>query len=531
MLLNPMLLIKNKTIQALFVLYLISNLLLLLNINGIYWDDWVIYNQSFDELKSMTNQLTGNSHLFEPIFWGLNHIGNGVFSYRLVTFTVYFISGLFLYFILLDIKAVSQKSAFYITLLFLILPVNSAKIGLCVVHYGIFMCLFFISFWLLMKYINNQGGLAFRLLVLGLFYLSFFVSSLIVFYAIVLLYIVYKNYTYLAGETLPNGRGSIKAAVRMLFVNYFDFLCLPILFFYIKTHYFVPYGLYVNYNAISWDYFKNNIIENIYLSFKPAFYKPLSLAFIVCLQFLFLSLPITAFLFWYLRRKPVDNETRLKTILFMMGLGLFFFVLAIFPYAAVGKLPSLKYFDSRHMLLVPLGLAFCLYFSILLIERKNRALAHVVLITLLASCLLKNMHDQAQYLKDWFYQVALEEHYKDNKRIKDNATFFFRTNVAFANSRSIQFYEHNGRLRKVLGNSQRFMGDNLNEINTYADLKPYKRYNFSTWTMSTPLVVSMIKDSNHDMTEQPFLKLLYSMLTDEIVFRREAKKLIRVDVA
>ena len=522
MLVYPMSFIKDKNIQALFVIYLLSNLLLLLNINGIYWDDWVIFDQSFDEIKTMSNQLTGNTHLFEYIFWSLSHIGNGVLSYRVTTFVVYFLSGLFLFYILLSIKSISKQSAFYITLLFLILPVNSARIGLCVTHYGLFLCLFFLAFWLLTQYMNKQGGIFFRILILGLFYLSFFVSSLIVFYAVVLLYTLYII-------QINSTSKSYASSLKILFVRYPDFICLPILFFYIKTNYFVPYGLYENYNAISWDYFKQHIIENIQLSFKHAFYKPLSQAFIVVQRFWLLSLAAMGFLFLYLQKNrstPSNNDGRLTFITLMMCLGLLFFVLAIFPYAAIGKVPSLFYFSSRHMLLVPLGLSLCLYSGILLIERKNRVLGQFVLIALLASCVIKNVHDQALYLKDWFYQVALEEHYKENTAIREHSTFFFRTNIPFANSRSMQFYEHNGRLRKVFGNDQRFMGDNLREINTYADHKPYKRYNFSTWTLSSPVIVNVQAEPSHSITNNSFLKLLVCMLTDEAIFRYEAKQLI-----
>ncbi len=516
---TKMSLTRNKNIQALFVLYLLSNTLLLLNINGIYWDDWVIYNQPFSEIKSMYNQTTGNAHLFEYLFLALSRIGNGIASFRLTTFIVYFLSGLFLYFILLDIKSISRNTAFYIALLFLILPVNSARIVLCVVHYGVFLCVFFLAFWLLTRYINKQGGILFRILILALFYLSFFVNSLLVFYAIVLLYILYKHHE--PGQ-------SIIHCIKTLFLHYSDFIGLPVLFFYIKTHYFVPYGLYENYNAVSWDYFKHHIGVNLLLSFKTAFYKPLSQAFIVFFRFWYLSLMIVVFLFWYLAgdRQQIKPEPAVKLLI----LGVLFFILAIFPYAAIGKVPSLLYFDSRHMLLVPLGSAFCLYSSLLFIGRKNQALAHVLLITLLASCMLKNMHDQAQYLKDWFYQVALAEHYKENKTIQNNTTFLFRTNIGFANQRTLKFYEHNGLLRKTFGDDTRFMGDNRGALNTYAAYKQYPRYNFSSWAMSTPVIITAKKNVNHDMTIKPFLRLLAYMLTDEVAFRQEAKTLITMDL-
>ena len=504
--------INGKALQTLFVLYLLSNLLLLLNINGLYWDDWVLYHQSFDEMKDMMNQLTGNAHVFEYLHHALSQIGNGVFPYRLLTTIVYFLSGLFLYYILSDIKSLSRKSGFYITLLFIVLPVNSARVALCDVQYGLFLCVFFMAFWLLTRYVNQiDRSIFFRAAILGLFFLSFFVSSLLVFYAIVILYLFYE---------------SNRQATKVL-VHYADFICLPVLFYCIKSIYYVPYGLYSHYNAISTDYLV--VMLNLAQAVKMAFYKPLVQAFAVSQQFLFLLCVTMAFLFLYLREEPVESQQKKPIIL--MALGILFFMLAVFPYVAVGKIPALDHFDSRHMLLIPLGLSFFLYSIILFMERLNRAFAHIALITLLSACILKNMHDQTQYLKDWFYQVALEEHYKDNPIINDNTTFLFKSNIAFANHRSMQFYEHNGRLKKVFGDDTRFMGDNVSELQTYASYKNYPRYNFSTWTPSTPVTVIIQKSENHDLTQKPFLNLLISMLHNDTKFRREVKKLITMDVA
>lgn len=238
------------------------------------------------------------------------------------------------------------------------------------------------------------------------------------------------------------------------------------------------------------------------------------------------------FLHWYLKtchpRDGADpSPTRAQQTLI---LGFALFALAIFPYAAVGKLPVLTNFDSRHMLLIPLGMSLILYSSILLIRQRNATLAHFLLITLIASCTLKNMYDQTQYLKDWFYQVALEEHYKTNNTIKNNTTFIFKSNLPFANKRSIQFYEHNGLLRQVFGDTKRFMGDNLRQLQTYANYKQYERYNFSHWIMTPPILVTAHKDQNHDINQKLFFTLLFCMLQNDVIFRDEVKQLITMEV-
>lgn len=511
--------VHSKNIQTLFVLYLLSNILLLCNINGIYWDDWVLYNQPFSELQDMMNQLTGNAHVFEYIHRTFSSIGNEVFSFRLATVLLYFLSGLFLYFILLNIKPIPRQSVFYITLLFLILPVNSARIALCDFQYGLFLCLFFMAFWVLTQAIKRPRNLILRATVLVLFYFSFYVSSLLVFYAIVLLYLLYQTHQR------PNQ--SRLASTLHLFSKYPDFVVLPLLFYGIKSHYFIPYGLYDHYNALSTNPFL--IPLELLRSVRYAFFEPLGQAVFISLRFWYLLTVLTLLIAVYLRdRTPFLTDIPIKTL---MAAGILFFIIAVFPYIVVGKMPVLSSFGSRHMLLIPLGIALILYTTILAIEQKRKNLGHALLLILIASCILKNMHDQTQYLKDWMYQVALEEHFKTNPEIKQNRTFILNSHITLANHREMDFYENNGRLRKVFGDDQRFMVGSLDLIQTYANFKQYKRYNFSTWTPSQPLTVTVQTAVHHDLTFKPFLNMLALMLTNETEFRQKAKTLIKMDVA
>ena len=533
--------IKDKHIFTLFILYMLSNLLMLLNTNGLYWDDWVLYSQPFKVIETMFNQVTGKAHLYEYIHQALSHIGNGIYPYRLATVALYYLSGLFLYWVLLSIRFISKQLAFYITLFFLILPVNAARVALIDMPYGVFLCVFFLAFWLLSNYLKNRSNVFLRLTILALFYLSFTINSLVVFYAVVLLYLLYQN----QDECSP--KASIPRQIWQMAIQYGDFVAAPLLFFFIKRTYFEPYGLYENYNALSWDYFIHHIVLNFILSVKTAFYDPLAQSIFISLRFPLVFAVISAFVFFLLFRKGIvldswglkksggDVVLPPREILFeapvipLMRFGLLFFVLAVFPYIAVGKIPSLLRLDSRHQLLVPLGLSLCLCSVVLVIERINNRVGHAVLVLLIASCIVKNTYDQATYLRDWFYQIALEEHYKENPLIKSNHTFIVQSDLPLAEHRSMQFYEHNGRLRKVFGSDDRFMGDNLNEIKTYANYNAYPQYNFSHWNMSRPILVQIQQTSN--VSSSLFLNLLFDMLHNGIVFRHDAKKLLRLNLS
>lgn len=517
----------DSNIVKLFIIYLLSYFLLLLNTNALYWDDWVLYHQSFVELQSMFRQLTGNIPFLEYFYYYMGLLGNGVLSFRIAVFICYFLSGLFLYLILLDIKYFSKKSAFYISLIFLILPVNSAKVALSVAPYGFFNCMFFFAFWLLTLYHNHFHNLFLRVSILICFFISFYVSSHLVFYAIPLMYLLYKI-------TISNNNKNVFFNIKSLCYKYPDFLCIPILFWFIKNRYFAPYGLYKNYNHVNLGYVKTNFISNLYITIKSAFFEPLVQSFKVSGRFFLLFVLMYLVIALILRdreKTPKDTHQVQTKKLFVMGflggVGLF---LAIFPYNVVGKIPGLYNFESRHMLLIPLGMALIIYALILFLEKENNRISGLVLVAVVSSFTLKNNYDQFEYIKDWFYQVSIEEQYKSSEVIKDNTTFVFKSDIPFATKRSMQFYESSGRLRKVFGDDKRFMADNYHEILLYKDYKQYKRYNYSSWELFPPLRVVVNAQNDQEISFKRFLELVSYMLKDDNQFRIEAKKLTTMRV-
>jgi len=109
--------LKNKKEYfILFILYSIANIFLLLNTNGIYWDDWTLINNSYKTIASQFCQASyGVGIITTNIHNTLLHIGNGIFIYRLLTFIFYFISTILLFQILKSIKELSKRDTFFIT--------------------------------------------------------------------------------------------------------------------------------------------------------------------------------------------------------------------------------------------------------------------------------------------------------------------------------------------------------------------------------------------------------------------------------
>ena len=75
-----------KNIIILLILYLIANIFILLNYNGLYWDDWVLHNHSFKTIHTMFSEMYDKAAYPTSIMhYFLVNLGNGVIGYRLLT--------------------------------------------------------------------------------------------------------------------------------------------------------------------------------------------------------------------------------------------------------------------------------------------------------------------------------------------------------------------------------------------------------------------------------------------------------------
>ena len=499
--------------SIMLVVYFVSNMFLLLNVNGVYWDDYRLFPEPrtvvVNEFTQYGMPVFGYLHFF------FVSIGNGVIAYRAATFFLYFIAGLSLYFTLLNIKALSKQDAFFVTILFLILPLNSARIALIDFSYCICYASFFVAFWLLTIYLKRAPNIFFRGSILLLFMFSFLTNSLLVFYVIPIFYLCYIAFLELSVN-------SVVFNIKNIVTHYFDFLILPFSFWGLKKILFLPSP---GYNEIDYDK-----VPSIFHLAKSAICKPIADLFFVSQQHPFYLITIVLLIFILLNRHHQHVEKVSKSSV-LFGLGVVFVILAIIPYALVGKVPDPGSFESRHMLLEPLGLSLVLYSLLTLLSRIDRVASHAVMVVFLSACILSNLSVQVWYLKDWFYQVALVENYKNNQIIKNNTTFIFQSNIPLANRRPLTIYEHNAILSEVFHDERRFMVSESDLKDVNIDLiKDYcRRRTFfcTSWHESSPVFVN-VQTTKTRISEMDFFNLLYLMLTNEKVFQREARTLIKV---
>lgn len=396
------------------ILFFTSYGLSLFYLDAIYWDDWVLFNMSpeyilkmFEEVGAIYNW-AGYLHLL------LLSIGPEI--YRILTFVLMFFSGYILWHILQDLPFLNSTERNSVSLLFILLPFYPARIALINFPYTLCYFCFFAAWYLLIVKFNVKN----TVLAVAIFFFSFNTNSILVFYIIPLCHAIYHDFRE-KDKLISHNK-------YFLFGKYLLLFSLPIIYFYIKTLYFAPSGLNEGYNSLSLEGLKSGLILAC----------PLAIVFITWLIF-----------------KVILRTSFLNRGIILVFWGSVIRWLAIFPYAAVGKLPSFDDWNSRFQLLMPLGVALIILgaFSWLSYGRVVRA---VVLVLLLSSA--RNFYVSYEYYADWLKQETVIELIAKSDSIQNARTILFNDRAMKFNARgrSYRFYEYNGWLKMAYGDETRF---------------------------------------------------------------------------
>jgi hypothetical protein len=521
---------------VIFIIYLLANITYLLNVDGVYWDDWVAFNQEYSTLTLFYGQLQNTIHGYFSIV--LLGIGNGVYGFRLALFVMYFISGLIIISILKTLKLFEGHGAYLIGGFYLISPIFHTKVAISIIPFYFSVFIFFVAWYWLSRSIESFSWKS-RVGILVLFFVSFTTSSLLVFYSFVLCYLFYKqNLENYKKET------SIFYKIEIFVRNNIEFILLPIVFFIFKKNYLQPNGLYTGYNQVKFanvDLFLSNLVTSVDL----VIWQPLERAIISFWEIgLFVAVVICVIgLFSKAKGIITIKLESFTSALVIFVIGLVGIWLAVFPYYMVGKIPISTGWDSRFQLLTVLPVALFLYGSILIcsiclsklfspLVRKDYTdlIFPSVLGFAMTILVSSSFYVQHRYNVDWFYQIGIEQKFIDSPTVKDNQTFIVVNNVqpSLAYSREFNYYEWNGLLKQAYGDDSRLMippyyQDRLPAV---AENQIHKQYNFSTWKLTTPILVTIDYEARLDMLL--IAKLYWYRIFDEKKFKYLAKKLVSV---
>lgn len=494
----------------LFIFYSLSHGLLIFN-RGIYWDDWVLLNLPHRAISPFFYQggfpLTALFHNF------FLYLPNEIIFYRCFIFIAYFLPALLLNKILTNIKKIDRNSRFFLIIFYLIFPVNQARVALINSPTAFYHLLFWFGFWLTAKYLKNKQ-IFFRILALLFFYLSFFINSLIMFYLIVLMYIGYV-------ERKDNRK-------------YLDFLLLPFLFWIMKNVYFKPVGLFKGYNQIVF----NQLILSPFLAIKSlysSFIEIIIKSFATSFAYLYILVPVMIVIFYILKKRITYlPELNLKKNIKFIVLGLFLFIIALVPYYAVGLKPASQDWSSRHQLLIPLGIAFLVYYSGLLISKFKQNILLMIYSLLISIFTITNIKTNLDYLKDWYKQLSIIENIKNNHTIKENRTFLVddKTLDLNAQNRTYRFYEYSGIFKYGYSEETRF-AIRLEDLNNLEDLYPYRSYfkqyyNLTDYQPEDPEYIITIDYGSVKLDTFLLLKLLFYERRQSEIFNTYIAKIVTI---
>lgn len=299
------------------VFYTISWGWSLIRPNTLYWDDWAyIYNRP----KSYLNEIFLKTGL--PPWRALidqELLGIGYWTIRLLTFIMFFAAGLFLFEILKKTPFISLAQSRSIVLLFLIFPLNHARVPLVMFGYTTSYFLFFLAWMLLVKHSSWISFLS----AYVCFIWSFMTHSFLTFTLLPIL-----HFAYLHREKLICRKPNSKSLTQFILL-----IGSPVLYYVLRSLYWQPAPEYLWYHTI---YFRGVMVSLVY--FFPFVIAAFGLAF------------------W------VRSGRRVSSKALMMTMGFLAFAVGVFPYLSSGNLDSRTIFffweldwTSRHQLLMPLG--------------------------------------------------------------------------------------------------------------------------------------------------------------------------------
>ena len=523
-------LIKSEKV-VITILYSLSYGLILLN-DGLFWDDWTVFNQL------PATRLSTSTELGFFINWSaylhnlLLDLNFGIYLERGLIFFAFLFAAFFLFDVLGKIKEIDPKSKLFIVLLFALFPLNALRIAICTIQYSLSYFMFFSGFWLLAKFLSSKR-IVNRMLALVLIFISYSTNSLLAFYPLLILFIIYAdkiNYRSIS-VLLSKGR------------EYLDFVLSPIIFIVIKFIFYPSYGEYAGYNQLSLDAALSGLITFPFV-FYASFIRVLHVIFIDFTvhadYYLIIAFLVFALLNWHFSRFKKQEATpsvRNHDMIFL-GLGFLFYFLGALPYLIIGKIPTLNFWDSRFQLLLPLGASLILYYSIRVLftrlEIANEKVIIFFLSLVLTLFVAMNISVCLDYQKDWFKQLSLIGQLKSSKIIRANTTFLFTDEPAAlynAGKRHYAFYEYTGLLKYALADDSRFgdkawrldLGDMGRNKDGYIKAAANLLYNMGHWEYSQPQYEVTIVPGDFNLSTKGTVALIISRYLNKAYFAEAIK--------
>ena len=391
------------------ILYTLSWGWSLLRPNTLYWDDWDAYflRSPFYYRGILVDS---GRPLWEGVVEGIL-IQIGVWTICLATFLCYFLTSVFIFGIHKRLPIIKIEYSRMLVLLFLIVPVNHARISLVVFDYSSAYFLFFLGWLILVRYRSFKSFA----LSITLLFLSFKTHSLLFFVLLPFLHFAWMN-----KDDLKNSK-----KLRVVHVQVFLIALLPITYLFLRKLFWPPTKDWTDYHQVT--------SAGLRVALLPIVVGLVLLGVIVM-------------------RKAKNLSVNFGLTLLVVG----FLVtaLALFPYFAgdlyvgyAGRPAYLTVFEfradwrSRHQLLMPLGLALSV---VGLNELFNWRKKNIVFVATIALSVTLNMFWGSQYFLMSHKQEQLVELFTTTKNKIEIASVDDQAMQFNGRGASFRSYEWNG---------------------------------------------------------------------------------------
>ena len=376
------------------ILYTLSWGWSLLRPNTLYWDDWAYI---FDKPKSYLNQIFVDTGL--PPWRALidqELIAIGFWTIPVLTFLFFFVSGIALYLVLKTVNILDQSQKTLIILIFLLAPVNHARIALVMFGYTTSFFLFFVAWAIL---VSHKQRLSFLLAAI-LFFWSFMTHSFLFFYLL-----PFFHFALINSKSLKFQNGNKTFVLKLV-----SLASLPFSYYILRSFYWPPSKEYETYHQLTLDGFRRGLI---FLVFGSAF------AFII-----FQISPL---------RKKLSTFSPIAIIAWGV------FAWGLFPYFVNQSLVNIVSvfairadYGTRHLLLTPLGIGLIVASIAMMIPFSVQK---KLTVTILASFTIVNAFFGTQYLLDSYKKDQLTELFQETEIINSSSDLIFVDDTKLFNGR------------------------------------------------------------------------------------------------
>ena len=399
-------------------LYGLSNVLTLLFLKAYFWDDWFIYyTKTATETKDALRQV---GHWPIHSIFQVDLLTRQPSLFRVIAVLCFFFAGWYLFQILGTIKTLSSDQARLITILFLILPINSARVSMSVFVYSYSLLLFYFAWYLL---VTKQSRFIW-LLSIPLFLMSFSTVALLAFFVVPCVHLL-----YLKLSEHPDKR-------RIAYVTSALFASLAPLYWLVDRRYNPPLGAYLT----------------MYTPQKLGVFRALILLFICAVM-----------IYWLVRSRNHPNFEFKRFAIIVSGITII--VVGASPYIVGGHLvdisdwmiafvPRSSDWDSRHQLLLGLGIAVTIAG---IVGPINSTFKRQCIVALFALCVVWNVTYMHSYFLDSLKQDQIVEAFERSSDLNESKIIMIddTTDRYNARGRFVRSYEWEGMLTKAIGENSR----------------------------------------------------------------------------